>query len=125
MLISEPKKYLYLVAGATLLAGFSFFSIIIYTDPTASGLSVFIFLYLSLFLMSLGSTTLAGLLVRRIWMKGLFNTNFANSFRQGLLLSFFVIICLILSASGILYWWVAISIILPLLAIESFLNLKI
>ena len=125
MPVSDPKKSVILIAAATVLAGFSFLSLLIYTDPVISGVSVFVFLYASVFLLSLGCLTLGGLAVRRVWMRGLFNANLANSFRQGLLLSFFIIVCLILSAYGILYWWVGVSLILPVIATESFLNLKL
>src|SRR5437762_3340845 len=79
---SDPKKYVTLIGAATILAGFSLASLIAYTDPFASNWSVFIFFYASVFLLSLGLLTLGGLLVRRVWMQGLFSANLASSFRQ-------------------------------------------
>ena len=125
MAIADPQKSLMLIIGATLLAGFSLASIMAYTDPQTAGWTIFVFFYASAFLTGLGIFSLLGLAVRRFWFKGLFTKNLGSSLRQGLLLSIIFVLFLALSAQGLLYWWVALSVILPLAAIEGFINLKI
>jgi hypothetical protein len=125
MIVNDSQKYIMLIGAATLLAGFSLASLMIYTDPNEVGWIVYSLVYLSLFLASLGIFTLIGLLVRKIWFSGLFNSKLSASFRQSLFLSGLLVLCAILSAHGLLFWWVTLSLVLPVLAVEAFLNLKI
>lgn len=121
----EAKKFILTIIGATALSGFSLASILFYTDPENSGYLIILSLYISIFLFSTGLLTLLGVTFRKFASKGIFSVNLSNSLRQALLLSIFLIICLTLSAHGLLFWWVMLSVFLPFVILEIFLNLKI
>ncbi len=122
---SNLKQQAGVIAFSTLLAGFSLASILNFTDPASATLTTFSFFYLSLFLLSLGSFTLLGLLLRK-WLPGeLYVNNLSNSFRQAFLISILIVISFFLLSKNLLFWWVEASIILLLVFLEAFLNLKI
>jgi len=118
------KQHLILIALSTFLAGFSLASVINFTDPYTSGVITHIFLYISLFLTTLGIWVLVGLAIRQMFFSGLYITHLNNSFRQGFLLSVFITVSLGLQAQGLLFWWIEGSFILLLAFFEVFLNLK-
>lgn len=120
----QPRQQVLLIVISTILSSFSFFSIINFTDPETSGLSTFIFLYLSLFLLSLGIFTLLGLTIRLKVSPGHYVANLYQSFRQALLLSILLVCSFLLLSKNLLFWWVEGSIILFLISIEAFFNLK-
>ncbi len=122
----QSTKQILLFTLSIILTAFSAGSIMSFTDPQSAGLVTFIFLYLSIFLSLLGCFTLLGLLLRKyIFKKNTYIINLANSFRQALLISILIIVSLVLSSKGLLYWWVEGSLILFLLSLETFLNLKL
>jgi hypothetical protein len=123
--ISDPKKFVSVTFTSTLLAAFSLGSILVYSNPDNKSLLVILFLYLSVFLFSLGFFTLFGLGIRRYYAKDLFAVSLSHSLRQAILLSVFLIICLFLSSQNLLLWWVGLSLLLPFALIEIFVNLKI
>lgn len=120
-----PKQHLILISFSTLLAAFSLASIINFTDPESGSLPTFAFFYFSLFLMLLGIFTLIGLGLRQKFISGHYVANLGNSFRQAIFLALMIVACLILMSKGLLFWWVALTLILFLASIEAFLNLKI
>lgn len=122
---SSPKQQVTLIAFSTLLAGFSLFSIVSFTDPQSSSWITFGFFYLSLLLLTLGIITLIGLGLRQWLKQNLYIVNLADSFRQGLLIAILVVISFLLLSNHLLFWWVELSLILFFAAIEAFLNLKI
>lgn len=124
-MLSNPKTQVSLIITSTLLAGFSLASIVSFTDPTAASWLIFGFFYLSLFLLTLGAFTLIGLLLRQRLWPGLYIVNLGNSFRQAFLIGILVTVSFILLSQRLLFWWVEGSLILFLLAIEAFLNLKV
>ncbi|MFA5990780.1 MAG: hypothetical protein WC794_00845 [Candidatus Doudnabacteria bacterium] len=122
---SNLKQQAGIIAFSTLLAGFSLASILNFTDPFSATITTFCFFYLSLFLLSLGSFTLLGLLIRK-WLPGeLYVNNLGNSFRQALLISLLIVASFFLLSKNLLFWWVEASLILFLAFLEAFLNLKI
>ncbi len=122
---SNLKQQAGIIAFSTLLAGFSLASIINFTVPSSASPATFSFFYLSLFLLSLGSFTLLGLLLRKWLPGGLYVNNLSNSFRQAFLLSLLIIISFFLLSKGLMFWWVEASLILFFAFLEAFLNLKI
>ena len=121
----NPKTQVSLIIFSTVLAGFSLASIISFTDPLTASWITFGFFYASLFLLILGLASLAGLALRQWLWPGHYIANFANSFRQALLISLLVAISFFLLSQKLLFWWVEASLILFLAAVEAFLNLKV
>jgi hypothetical protein len=124
-MLKSPKQQIVLVGFSTILAVFSLSSIVVFSDPFKSSWITFGFLYLSLFLSSLGLFTLLGIGIRQVFKQKVYVINLSNSFRQGLLISAFITVCFILQAQQLLFWWVGLSLIMLLLFVEIFLNLKI
>lgn len=121
----NPKNQVLLLAFSTFLAGFSLVSIINFTDPNNSSWLTFAFFYASLFIISLGSLTLLGLLIRQWFWSKLYVINLSHSFRQALLISTLIVISFTLLSKHLLFWWVEASLILFFAVLEAFLNLKI
>lgn len=121
----NPKRQVSLIILSTVMAAFSLGSIISFSDPGSASRVTFCFLYVSLMLFSVGIFTLLGLGLRNLLSPGLYVINFTASLRQGLLISALIIASFILLSMQLLFWWVELSLILFLSAIEIFLNLKI
>lgn len=121
----NPKQQVRLIIYSTVLSLFSLFSTINFTDPFSSGLLTHLFFYISLFVATLGFFTLSGLGIRQFLFPGHYFTNFKHSFRQGILLGALILIFLILLSKNLLFWWVGGSIILFLITVETFFNLKV
>lgn len=124
-MLKTPKQQVVFIVFSTLLAAFSLGSIINFTDPYESSRLTFAFFYLSVFLVSLGTFTIIGLGMRQTFGHKVYVVDLGNSFRQALLISLLVIVSLSLQSKGLLFWWVEGSLVLFLLFIEAFLNLKI
>jgi hypothetical protein len=120
-----PKKQITLMLLSVALALFSLASIITFTDPYESSWLTHSFFYLSLFILLLGSLTVAGLALRQWLTHNLYVVNFSHSFRQAVLISLLLVISLILKANGLMFWWVEGSLILFLIFVEILANLKI
>jgi hypothetical protein len=71
MAISDPKKFVVICSGTVVLSGFSLVSILMYGNPDTAGIELFIFLYLSLFILSVSAFTLFGFGLRRYYSEGL------------------------------------------------------
>ena len=116
---------------AVLLASACLAAILVYFDPSSSGLLVFILFYLSLFIGSASVFTLIGLLIRRISQKRkvpLSNNQFAYRlvvcFRQGLLLAIILVVALILQSQRVLVWWNLLLLVILVGFIEWWLGRK-
>lgn len=114
-----------------LLASACLAAILIYFDPSSSGLLVFILFYLSLFIGSASVFTLIGLLIRRISQKRkvpLSNNQFTYRlvvcFRQGLLLAIILVVALILQSQRVLFWWNLLSLVILVGLVEWWLGRK-
>jgi len=121
----SPKQQVILIIFSTILAAFSLGSIIKFADPFSSSAATFFFFYLSLFLVSLGTFTTLGLGIRQKFGSRIYIIDLGNSFRQALLVSVLITISLFLQSKQLLFWWVEGSLILFLLFVEIFLNLKV
>jgi hypothetical protein len=120
----RTAKYIPVIAISTLVAAFSFFSIVKFTNPKNAGIVTIGFLYASVLLCSFGISSILGIVARRSAGKPDGTEVASAAFRQGVLIAVFTTCCLALSASGLLQWWVWGSLLLLLLAIETFLNLE-
>lgn len=121
-----PEKHLShipLIAIGTALCLASLLSIIYLSDPFNDGVIAHIFFHLSLFLTIVGLATGIGIIIRQRFGKGLYITNLAISFRQGILVGVLILGSLLLLSHGILFWWVELTFILFLVFFELFLNL--
>jgi len=124
-MLRAPRQQIILIAISTIIAAFSLASIVNFTNPFEASWLTLLFFYLSLFLFSLGSLTLLGLTLRKWTRQGIYVNNLTNSFRQALLFSIFIVVSFLLMANGLFFWWVEVSLILFLLFVEIFLNLKV
>jgi hypothetical protein len=124
-LSNTPKQQIIFIVFSTLLAGFSLTSILNFTDPGSASLATFVFFYLSLFLLSLGIFIIIGLGLRQWLGPKVYIIDFGNSFRQALLVSILITVSLLLLSKQLLFWWVEGSLVLFLLFVEIFLNLKV
>lgn len=123
-MLKAPRQQVALIGISTVLAGFSLISIINFTDPGQSSLLTFAFFYLSLFITALGLSTILGLSLRQMLGQKVFVVNLGTSFRQGILIAILVLVSFLLLSQDLLFWWVELSLILFLLFVEIFLNLK-
>jgi len=121
----NPKKQLSLIVFSTVLAAFSLGSIISFTDPASASWITLGFFYASLFLTALGIFTLIGMGLRHFLALGLYIANLSASFRQALLIALLIVISFWLLSVRLMFWWVELSLILFLAAVEAFLNLKV
>ncbi|MBU1292038.1 hypothetical protein KKH07_00920 [Patescibacteria group bacterium] len=104
--------YLAGLVFVVILAGGCLAAIFVYFNPSSSELLVFILFYLSLLIGSTGILTLIGFFIRRISRRRKAPLpikqairNLEISFRQGILLSFILVVTLILQSQRILVWW--------------------
>ncbi len=119
---NTTRNYLVPISIGTLLSVAAFLSVLWFVDPFTSGLLQHIFFYLTLFLASAGLMTLVGIQLRKKVAPGMFTEQLRTSFRQGILLSLMVIGLLILQVSGLLFWWVGLTLVLFIITVEIFLN---
>lgn len=124
-MIKIPREHVTLILASTFLAAFSLAAIVRFTDPNTAGTSTLLFFYISLSIVMLGIFTILGLLLRQWQGRHMYLANLSTSFRQGLLISFLVCSSLILQAKGLLFWWVEGTLILFIIFLEIFLNLKV
>ncbi len=119
-----PNRQIAILSLSAFLAAFSLFSILNFTDPYSASWIIFVFFYISLFLLCFsGLTLLAFGLKRWLWPK-IYFSDLSASLRQGLLLAAFITFSIILQLNGILLWWLELSLILFVIVLEIFLNLK-
>lgn len=121
---TNPKRPIIYFLLATFFSFFSLVCLLNFTNPQSANLTIFIFLYVNIFLLTCGLTTLLGYFARQRFFKQNFTANFLNSFRQGVIFSSFTCASLLLLANGLFYWWVVLSLIVLLVFIELFLLLN-
>ncbi len=125
MILQSAKKNLFLLAISTILSIFSAFSILSFTDPEKSSKGIFFGLYFSIFLAILGLCLIVQIMVRQRYFEGVFSKHFFAGLRQSFFISLLFVSLLFLSSQGLLYWWVALSLIALAVCLEIFLSLKI
>ncbi|MCD4705134.1 hypothetical protein K8R66_03600 [bacterium] len=106
---------------ATLLSWFGFLMVIFFTNPAEAGILSFAIFYLILALAVIGTFTILGFLIRRLFSKEeLAFPHVIISFRQALWLALVLDISLYLQSISLFNWLNAILIILVLGLIEFF-----
>lgn len=92
---------------ATLLAWFGFYIIINNFDPEQANWVVFLLFYGVLFLSVLGTLSLLGFWLRRLWnrKRGIVRIMAVESFRQGIIFSVVLMFALWLQSMRVLTWW--------------------
>lgn len=100
------RSYIWGLVISTLLALAGWIFVVFYIDPEESGIIGKFFFYVSLFLF------ISGILVSFfVWLRKKFigedaaSETISLSFRQGVLLSIFLIAVIILKGAGYLVWW--------------------
>ena len=115
------KKFLLSMSFATLLCWFGFLTVILSISPNEIGPLTFLLFYLILALAVIGTLTIIGFLIRKLFNKNeLAFEHVIISFRQAIWLSLILIISLYLQSKQLLAWWNAILLILGLGLIEFF-----
>ncbi len=116
------KKYLYVMAVLSFLAGLLFFFVADLIDPERTNWLGFLLFYSSLFVFLSGIASLLGFLSRFVILKrDLVFNSVKIAFRQSFMFSLFVISSLILKAEG-LFSWLNISLLLAaFLILEVFM----
>jgi|SRR6185503_6894896 len=120
----QVKNHLLLIGAGTALSLFSLFSILMFTSPENAGTLILFFLYLTVFLSSLGLFLLIGLGLRLKFALQTYPKTLEISFRQSLLLAILITASLLLQAERLLLWWVEIILILFLVSIEVFFSVE-
>ncbi len=122
MVHSTTKKYLIPLSFGSIIALTGFVFVLVYVDPYQTNLLGHIFFYLTLFLAVLGIFTFTSLAFRQRFFPGIYAELFRISLRQGVLIGMLVTGLVLLEAQNFLYWWVALTLALFLIAIESFFS---
>lgn len=116
------KQYLIPVVIGSLVATTGFLLVIIYTNPFISGWPAHLAFYITLFLTISGVFTIINLIVRKRFFPGIYAELFRVSLRQGAMIGVFVSSLIFLEAINLLFWWVGLTLMLFLIALESFIS---
>ncbi len=116
------KQYLIPLLIGSLVAITGFVFVIMYTDPFQSGIPAHIAFYATLLLSVTGIFTILNLIFRKRFFPGIYSELFRTSLRQGVLIGILLSSLILLEAGNLLFWWVGLTLILFLIAIESFLT---
>ena len=120
-MIESAKKQIWTLGSTAFLFLICTLTLLFFTSPFEASTAIIVFFYICVagFVFSLFSLILYTL------HRNQDNPNYSRmgvSLREGLLLSLFVVSTLLLSASGLLNWWMGLSLLLVLSFIEiSFL----
>jgi Ca2+/Na+ antiporter len=101
------RYYLIIMSLGTLLCWFAWSSIVYSLDPFAAGILALSFFYGSLFLALLGTFSVLGFVIRRMFIKQdeIVFRHVRRTFRQGVIIATTVIIALLFLHLQLLYWW--------------------
>lgn len=115
------RQYLMTMTVATILSWCVWVLIIFYFDPDTAGLIGFLFFYISLFLSIVGTVSIIGFIIKMKLIRNdeLIFRHIKRTFKQGFILSSFVIITLILLQKNLLTWWNFILLVMLYLFIEG------
>lgn len=107
---------------SAILGWIAWILVLFYIDPFTSGLSGFVFFYISLIFALIGTLSVIGYFVRSKFHKEeLTYEQVANAFRQSILLSVLFTVSLFLRSQGLLKWWNIILLIIGLTLLEVFI----
>ena len=105
----------------TILCWFGFFMVLVFINPSEIGALTFLLFYLILGLAIIGTLTIIGFIIRKLFYKSeLAFEHVIISFRQAIWLSLVVLISLYLQSKQLLIWYNAVLLILALGLIEFF-----
>ncbi len=114
------KKYLNLMSLLTVLCWLVWVLVLLFVNPTQTGLIGFILFYFSLFLAILGSASVVGFIVRvRLKQEPVFK-QVEISFRQGVWIGILIVVLLLLKGLDLLRWWNGLFLVLFLVFLELF-----
>jgi len=119
------QKFLLLIGGAALCSWLAWLTVVLYIDPTTTGLISVIVFYVSLSLALLATFTELGLAVRMAWHK-LQHDNFiafkfmTPALRQATWFTLLVIVSLLLLSQRLFSVWSISSLIVSLMILEAF-----
>lgn len=117
----DLKKFLLYMILGSVLSWFGFFMVLIFINPNEAGGLSFLLFYLILGFASLGTFTVLGFVIRKLFHKDeLAFQHVIVSFRQAIWLSLVLVISLFLQSKQLLNWLNAILLILGLGLIEFF-----
>jgi hypothetical protein len=120
----EQFRKAYLGFGLLAVVAWVGLALFVYnTHPEQFGVWSLVLLYLLLAAALFGLVTTIELALRRKFITAPFPVICKASVRQAVLCSVLVVSLLILQAEGLLFWWVAASLVLLFICIEGFLNL--
>ncbi|MSR85239.1 hypothetical protein EXS71_02260 [Candidatus Uhrbacteria bacterium] len=114
------KTFLWCMILATLIAWGGWLFVLFTVDPQEAGFVGAILFYTTLFVALVGSMTTMGLLYRIILRKRqpVLAREVKIAFRHSIMLSVMGLLSLILSATGFLFWWNFLALVIIALAIE-------
>jgi hypothetical protein len=122
VLHATTKKYLFPLIFGSLVALAGLILVLAYVDPYTAGWLAHVFFYLTLFLATMGIVTVLNLVFRHKFFPGIYAELFRISLRQGILIAVLITGLVFFEAANVLYWWVALTFALLIIAIESFFS---
>jgi len=113
------KKYLFLMAMATLMCWGALVLVLVFVNPYTAGIVGLVFFYLALFLGLLGIFSIIGFVFRFLFKRNEFAYNqVKTAFRQGMMFALLLTVMFILQGARLLVWWNIILFIILLAGIE-------
>jgi hypothetical protein len=116
------RTYIIPIATGTLMSFLALVSMLWFVDPFSAGNLQHIFFYITIFLSAAGIFTLAGIQARKKFLPGILVEQLKASFRQAMLIAVLITGLLVLQATGLLLWWVGLTLILFIITLEVFFN---
>lgn len=114
------KQYLILMTIGTIICWLTWLLLIFSVSPADAGLTGLLFFYFSLGLAILGTFSVLGFIIKRSVIKNddaVFR-HVKKTFRQGMLVSLYLIILLVLQSQNLLSWWNALILVMIFIIIE-------
>lgn len=116
------RHFLLVMSAATLAVWLIFCYVLVSIDPTATGATGFLFFHLTLAVAMIGTLTILGTAVRRLFHReAIISRQVSVSFRQGFFLSLLVVAALVLLGNSLLNGWniMLLTTVLALLELAS------
>jgi len=109
------------MSTGTLICWTAWFFVLFGANPEEAGIPGVLFFYTSLFLAVIGTFSVIGFLLRRIVVKEdeVVFRHAKRTFRQGIFVSIFLILSLILLHQNLLTWWNSLLLLFLFLILES------
>lgn len=114
------KNYLNIMGVLTGVCWLAWVLVLLFINPSKTGLIGFVLFYFSLFLAIVGTASIIGFIIRARLKRGPVFKQVEISFRQGVWVSVFVICVLVLQGLNLLRWWNTIFLVLFLVFLELF-----